>query len=152
MKNIIIPTIIISLSLFLISCSSLPNDPPSLKITTSNITYNTHTNGGTWFNNSNDNFGGNSFDLGMTNFEKLKLIEEIQIPCDTEITLNLSYLKDIASFKVYSIQGDDLIEIENSNYIIVTPSTSGEYGYLIEAKWDETHNMNFIFKVNCKTI
>lgn len=149
MKKITIPTIIISLSLLLISCSSFPIDPPSLTITSNNITYNAPTNGGTWFNKSKNNLGGNSFDLGMSNSEKLKSIEGVQFPCNTEVSLDLSSAKGISSFKVYLIQGDEIIEIESSNYKIISPSSSGEYGYLVEAVWDETHSVNYIFKIEC---
>lgn len=71
------------------------------------------------------------------------------------LLLDLSFSKDIQLFEVYSIQGDSgynqqLLKIESSNYTITTPADPGEYAYVVETKWDESHTIRFIFKFKCK--
>lgn len=149
--------IILSLSLILVSCSSPESFHPTLtvKSTKDDISFNPTTNGGTWFDKST---GGNSF-LGIGNLEKSSSIDAIKVSCDSTLDLELSYSKDIESYskdleflKVYSIEGntssnEELIEVETVNYTITTPPTPGEYSYVVETQWDETHCIRFIFKI-----
>lgn len=154
MKKLILSSLIlISLALILTSCSSLPNKHPILEVSSKedDVTFEASTNGGNWFEKSE---GGNSFDLGTFDLNRLSEIESYTVSCNTKIDLNLSYTKDLEVFKVSSIVGDSilnesLVEVESSNYSFTTPKEPGEYGYIIETRWDDTHNIRFIIKLNC---
>lgn len=155
MKKYCFSTILLILILgtLFISCSKYPVSPPTLKVLSQKdgLSFESDTNGGTWF----DSEGGNSFDLGTYNLMRLSEIDSRFVSCNTKIDLNLSFTKDLSEFKVYSIEGDSildekLIEVESLNNTITTPSEPGEYGYIADTKWDDTHSVRFIFKFNCK--
>lgn len=160
MKKYKIP-ILLSISLFSIgliialsiSYFKFPSDPPKLKVSSpiDDIEFYAETNGGNWFDSSNGQ-GGNSFDLGTYDIDKLSEINYATVSCNTYIKLDLSFTKDIKSFKVYSINKNsksnkDHTKIEVSNYTITTPKDPGTYGYVVETDWDDTHNVRFIFKI-----
>lgn len=160
MKNYKVP-ILLSIVLFsigLIIALSItylkfPSDPPKLKVSSpsDDIEFYAETNGGNWFDSSNGQ-GGNSFDLGTYDIDKLSEIKSATVSCNTNIKLDLSFTKDIESFKVYSINkasnsNENHTEIEASNYTITTPKSPGVYGYVVETEWDDTHNVRFIFKI-----
>lgn len=142
---------IMALSIF--SYLKFPYNHPELKVSSSrdNIEFYSETNGGTWFDSSNGK-GGNSFDLGTYDIERLSEIKAATVSCNAEIKLDLSFTKDIETFKVYSINEDinsnkDNKEVEVSNYTITAPKDPGTYGYVAEAFWDDTHYVRFIFKI-----
>lgn len=151
---LIIILFIIGLFSFIFFYSSkFPSNPPTLKVTSpsDDTTFYAPTNGGTWFDSSNGN-GGNSFDLGTYDLEKLSEIDYSTVSCNTDIKLDLSFTKDIETFKAYSINeniksNEDHKEVEVSNYTITAPKEPGTYGYVVETIWDDTHNVRFIFKI-----
>lgn len=151
-KNLLIIVLFIIglLSFIFYYSSKFPYDHPTLKVTSSSddTTFYAPTNGGTWL----DSYGGNSFDLGTYDIDKLSEINYATVSCNTDIKLDLSFTKDLKSFKVYSINKNlrsnkDHTEIEISNYTITTPKDPGTYGYVVETEWDDTHNIRFIFKI-----
>lgn len=150
---------IIAISTFLIFLfldSKFPHNQPNLNVSSQkdNINFNAETNGGNWFDSSFGK-GGNSFDLGAYDSEKLTEINEYKASVNTKIQLSLSYTKDIKEFKVYLIDQNALsnennLEVKLSNNTFTTPKEPGIYGYIIEAFWNDSHNIRFIFKLNCK--
>ncbi|MDQ0149109.1 hypothetical protein ACFO6R_05865 [Eubacterium multiforme] len=148
--------LIVFLSIILVSSimiSKFPYDHPKLEVSSpkDNINFEASTNGGNWF----DSYGGNSFDLGTYDIVRLNEIETIQVSCNTNIKLNLSFTKNIKTFKVYSInktikENDKHTEVEVSNYTFTTPKKTGVYGYIVETVWDDSHNVRFILKLKCK--
>lgn len=157
--SVLIIVFILVISIFLIFLSfrsNFPHTPPTLEVSAQNdnIKFSADTNGGNWFDSSNG-IGGNSFDLGTYDSEKLAEINEHTISVNTKIKLNLSYDKDIKLFKVYLIDKNILsnenhLEIKLSNNTFMTPKKPGIYGYVVEAFWDDSHNIRFILKLNCK--
>lgn len=130
-----------------------PNTPPTLNVYSeeNNLSIPIQTNGGNWFEKSR---GGNSFDLGMLDSEKLNSIDPITIPCNTKLTLDLSYSKNISILEVFSIplnstNNENYPKIEINNYSFFSPSNPGIYSYLVTAEWDSTHNIRYIFKIKC---
>lgn len=140
------------LALLLTSCSNFPKEHPTLNITSDNSTSNlSYTiNSGNWFD---EDKGGNSFDLGEPIEKTLASIDTNTVPCNSVLKLELSYNKNIKNFKVYKIDTSNndysLTEIDTSNNEISTPSTPGEYCYKVSAEWDNTHNVNYLFKIVC---
>lgn len=127
--------------------SKFPSNPPTLKVTSpsDDTTFYASTNGGNWF----DSYGGNSFDLGTYDLERLSEIGYSTVSCNTDIKLDLSFTKYIETFKAYSINENikSNEEVEVSNCTIVAPKEPGTYGYIVETIWDDTHNVRFIFKI-----
>ncbi|WP_194190249.1 hypothetical protein [Clostridium chrysemydis] len=157
--SVLIIVFISVISIFLIFLSfrsNFPHTPPTLEVSAQNdnIKFSADTNGGNWFDSSNGK-GGNSFDLGTYDSEKLAGINEHNISVNTKIKLNLSYDKDIKLFKVYlinqkSLSNENNQEVKLSNNTFTTPKEPGIYGYIVDSFWDESHNIRFILKLNCK--
>lgn len=143
-------SIISIITLSILSYFKFPYTHPELKVSSSSddIEFYAETNGGTWF----ASYGGNSFDLGTYDLERLSEIGYSTVSCNTNIKLDLSFTKDIETFKVYSINeniksNEDHEEVVVSNYTITAPKEPGTYGYVVETIWDDTHNVRFIFKI-----
>ncbi|MCR6516452.1 hypothetical protein M4I33_16475 [Clostridium sp. LY3-2] len=157
--SVLIIVFILVISIFLIFLSfrsNFPHTPPTLEVSSQkdNINFNAETNGGNWFDSSFGK-GGNSFDLGAYDSEKLTEINEYKASVNTKIQLSLSYTKDIKEFKVYlidqnSLSNENNLEVKLSNNTFTTPKEPGIYGYIIETFWNDSHNIRFIFKLNCK--
>lgn len=146
-------SIISIITLSILPYLKFPYTHPELKVSSSSddTEFYAETNGGTWFDSSNGK-GGNSFDLGTYDIEKLSEIKTSTVSCNTNIKLDLSFTKDIETFKVYSINeniksNEDHKEVEVSNYTITAPKEPGTYGYVVETMWDDTHRVRFIFKI-----
>ncbi|MGG7098500.1 hypothetical protein [Clostridium sardiniense] len=146
-------SIISIITLSILSYLKFPYNHPELKVSSSSddTEFYAETNGGNWFDSSNGQ-GGNSFDLGTYDLERLSEIGYSTVSCNTDIKLDLSFTKDIETFKVYSINeniksNEDHKEVEMSNYTITAPKKPGTYGYVVETIWDDTHNVRFIFKI-----
>lgn len=139
-------------TLFLTSCSNFPKEHPTLNITcdnsNSNLSYTI--NGGNWFD---EDKGGNSFNLGEPIEKTVSSMDANKVPCNSVLKLKLSYTDNIKNFKVYKIDTSSndysLTEIDASNNEIPAPSTPGEYCYKVSAEWDNTHNVNYLFKILC---
>ena len=125
---------------------------PKLTVVGDDITFDAIINGGNWFSKDQ---GGNSFDLGDWDIERAKEITSENVEASSTLDLLLSYKKDIESFRIYRIEGTNgfdqkQTEVECEEYRIKLPKESGEYIYAVKTKWDDTHNVNYLFKVNIK--
>lgn len=156
MKQIIYLLILVILSFTLISCSSFPSSPPNLivKSIESNASFKAKSNGGNWFDISSD--GGNSGNSVLGDWEIVVAREQdaIIVSCNNTLAFELTNSKDSNEFKVYQIKGDneinqELVEVDSTDLKISTPNLPGEYLYAIKASWDETHNIDFVFKIKC---
>ncbi|MGL4107898.1 hypothetical protein [Clostridium sp. LP20] len=152
MKKIMIISFIIFGLIFFYGCSIDYVGHPKLTVIGDNFTIDATINGGNWFPKSQ---GGDSFDLGDWDIERAREITSENVEASSTLDLILSYKKDIDSFKVYTIEGTNgfdqkQTEVECEEYKIKLPSESGEYIYAVKTKWDDTHSVNYLFKVNIK--
>lgn len=131
-----------------ISCTKYPKEYPKLKVIVNNNEYSTEENAGIWMDK--DKVGN-----GIPEERNIILAERaeaIEVKSDSELDLQLTYRKGIKYFKCWTINEDEsgkelLEEVEVNNYILEVPNDEEEASYVVEAHWDETHYMHYVFKV-----
>lgn len=133
----------------LVGCSKFPDSYPLLKVIYDGRSFETTVNGATWINRKD---AGSSVDLGYWDMEVAKNIQPILVKAESVLKFNLTYTKDISSFRVRLVEGSTkdnqkLTEINAQRYELVTPKQKGEYIYSVQASWDEKHGVGYIFKI-----
>lgn len=144
------------LSLFiLLSCSNnsskFPKNNPTTTITINDRTYECHIGNGNWFAEA---AGGNSR-MGCEYDQFNDTCSFIEVDSEDEITFDVSYKDNIKVISLNLVNFDSAqkalyTELSTDEYSFKAPTEKGEYNYSFRVTWDDTHNLDYLFKLKVK--
>jgi len=143
---IVLIMIVVLFFLFKPTKKFFPLLPPNINVTCNRNKIETAKGDYNWFNGKT---GGNS-SMADTSTNLVKKLKDITLQQGEDIKFSFSDLwKQPNETAVYLVMSDNstIKQVENINSFSV-PKEKGEYMYLISGKWDETHSMSYVFKVN----
>ncbi|WP_160680723.1 hypothetical protein [Clostridium sp. C8-1-8] len=145
---LILILIIILIMIFLIGFSQSfkhPIKPPELKITSDKVSFLAVKNEYNWFENTG------STNLGTYSIEKAKSIKGYKIGKGQIIRLELTSNKGLKEFNVKKVEGTSIYDYNITDITtetsFIAPEQPGEYIYQVDAFWDDTHSIQYVFKV-----
>lgn len=137
--------------------SKFPKSIPTVSVLINTESYKTIAGEGNWFDSKK---GGNSH-IGFVD-EKLKNEAKfIDVKNEDTLSFDISYKNGIKEVSIDQIEFYDIISAKDNlptiaykyvnfsknEYTLKAPKESGEYYYAFRIKWDDTHDMNYLFKI-----
>lgn len=152
MKRLLNCFIVILSLFFLVSCSdnssTFPKSSPTTTLTINDTSYECVLGNGNWFDSSKD---GNSR-MGDPYEQFNDSCSFIEIAAGDELSFDISYKENfqVVNLNLVTFNTDQspvYTKLSTDEYSFKAPTEKGEYNYTFRVTWDDTHSLDYLFKL-----
>lgn len=146
--------------LLIVGCSNdgkYPKAIPKVSVVVNDENYDTMVGEGNWIDPQK---GGNSR-IGFVYETLTNETKFIEVKNNDTLSFDVSYKKGIKEVSIDKVEFKEIIstktnspeidykyvDVSKNEYTLEVPKESGEYYYSFNVKWDEDHNLSYLFKI-----